>query len=94
MRAYTDSKDAIWNNLIKAIKKTCSFDIPLLKKKTQREINFVSMYIKNVHLDVFVNKTLQIVYIHSFLVYMTTWLMIVLSIFLFFLNKYPYQLCP
>lgn len=54
------------------------------KKKTQREINFVSICLKSVHLDVFVNKTLQIVYIHSFLVYRRTWLMIVLSIFLFF----------
>lgn len=59
------------------------------EKKTQREINFVSMYIKNVHLDVFVNKTLQIVYIHSFLVYRRTWLMIVLSLFLFFLKQIP-----
>lgn len=37
MRAYTDSKDAIWNNLIKACKKTCSFDIPHWKKNLMRD---------------------------------------------------------
>lgn len=38
MRAYTDSKDAFWNNLIKACKKTCSFDIPLWKKNPNERL--------------------------------------------------------